>query len=72
MKDVTQQMYKTVNKLIDEMGETTKPTEKSKSLLNRTSRGMSVDKEFDEDNPLFKVVQYVKGFRKMRKELGNG
>jgi len=69
MKDITQQMYKTVNKLIDEIGESNKPVEKTKGLLNRTSRGMPIEKTADEDSPLYKVVEYVKRFRKLRKEL---
>jgi hypothetical protein len=72
MKDMTKQMYKTVNKLIDEMGKTEKPVEKSKGLLNRTSRGMPVDMMQDTDAPLLKVVRYVKEFRKMREGLKNG
>ena len=72
MIDVTKQMYKTVNKLIDEMGKTEKPVEKSKGLLNRTSRGMPVDVMQDADAPLLKVVRYVKEFRKMRELLKNG
>ena len=73
MIDVTKQMYKTVNKLIDEMGRTEKPVEKSKGLLNRTSRGMSVDTAIKKnDQPLMTVVNYVKEFRKMREGLKNG
>ena len=54
------------------MGKTEKPVEKSKGLLNRTSRGMSVDLMQDADAPLLKVVRYVKEFRKMREGLNNG
>jgi len=73
MVDVTKQMYKTVNKIIDEMGKNEKPVEKSKGLLNRTSRGMSVDRDNKEtDQPLMTVVNYVKEFRKMREGLKNG
>ena len=69
---MTKQMYKTVNKLLDEMGKNEKPVEKSKGLLNRTSRGMSVDLMQDADAPLLKVARYVKDFRKMREGLNNG
>ena len=69
---MTKQMYKTVNKLIDEMGKTEKPVEKSKGLLNRTSRGMPVDVMQDADAPLLKVVRDVKEFRKMREGVNNG
>ena len=72
MKDMTKQMYKTVNKLIDQMDKTEKPVEKPKGLLNRTSRCMSVDMMQDTDAPLLKVVRYVKEFRKMREGLNNG
>ena len=71
MKDMTKQMYKTVNKLIDEMGKTEKPVEKSKGLLNRTSRGIPSTNNDSKDEPLLIVVNYVKEFRKMREGLKN-
>ena len=70
MKDASTQIYKRVNMLIDNM-DTSKPEKESKGLLNRTSRGMSVDSQANKE-PLMKIVQYVKQFRKMREEINNG
>ena len=56
--------------LIDNM-DTSKPEKESKGLLNRTSRGMSVDSQANKE-PLMKIVQYVKQFRKMREGIKNG
>ena len=65
-------MYKTVNELIDST-ESTEPTvSESKGLLTRTSRGQEIINDTDKNEPLLKVVEYVKKFRKMREGLKNG
>ena len=65
-------MYKTVNELIDST-ESTEPTvSESKGLLTRTSRGQEITNDTDKNEPLLKVVEYVKKFRKMREGLKNG
>ena len=48
------------------------PKKESKGLLNRTSRGISVESNQNSNEPLMKVVQYVKQFRKMREGIKNG
>tara|TARA_R110002073_G_C9408023_1_gene575098 strand:- start:1000 stop:1221 length:222 start_codon:yes stop_codon:yes gene_type:complete len=71
-KDFTKKMYKTVNELIDST-ESTEPTvSESKGLLTRTSRGQEIINDTDKNEPLLKVVEYVKKFRKMREGLKNG
>jgi len=71
-KDFTKKMYKTVNELIDST-ESTEPTvSESKGLLTRTSRGQEITDDTDKNEPLLKVVEYVKKFRKMREGLKNG
>lgn len=71
-KDFTKKMYKTVNELIDST-ESTEPTvSESKGLLTRTSRGQEITNDTDKNEPLLKVVEYVKKFRKMREGLKNG
>ena len=71
-KDFTKKMYKTVNELIDST-ESTEPTvSESKGLLTRTSRGQEITGDTDKNEPLLKVVEYVKKFRKMREGLKNG
>jgi len=71
-KDFTKKMYKTVNELIDST-ENTEPTVlESKGLLTRTSRGQEMTDDTDKNEPLLKVVEYVKKFRKMREGLKNG
>lgn len=71
MKDASTQIYKRVNMLIDNMDDS-EPKKESRGLLNRTSRGISVDNNQNSDAPLMKVVQYVKQFRKMREGIKNG
>jgi len=71
VKDYTKQMYETVNELIKFAGNTQKEPTQSKGLLNRSSRGQEVNKE-SVDEPILKVVEYVKQFRKMREEINNG
>ena len=71
MKDASTQIYKRVNMLIDNMNYS-EPKKESKGLLNRTSRGISVDNNQNSAAPLMKVVQYVKQFRKMREGIKNG
>ena len=57
--------------LIDNMNYS-EPKKESKGLLNRTSRGISVESNQNSNEPLMKVVQYVKQFRKMREGIKNG
>ena len=71
MKDASTQIYKRVNMLIDNMNYS-EPKKESKGLLNRTSRGISVESNQNSNEPLMKVVQYVKQFRKMREGIKNG
>lgn len=71
MKDASTQIYKRVNMLIDNMDDS-EPKKESKGLLNRTSRGISVESNQNSNEPLMKVVQYVKQFRKMREGIKNG
>ena len=71
-KDFTKKMYKTVNELINST-ESSEPTvSESKGLLTRTSRGQEITDDTDKNEPLLKVVEYVKKFRKMREGLKNG
>ena len=71
MKDASTQIYKRVNMLIDNM-DYSEPKKESNGLLNRTSRGISVESNQNSNEPLMKVVQYVKQFRKMREGIKNG
>ena len=71
MKDASTQIYKRVNMLINNMDDS-EPKKESKGLLNRTSRGISVESNQNSNEPLMKVVQYVKQFRKMREGIKNG
>tara|TARA_R100000773_G_C4217732_1_gene116220 strand:+ start:447 stop:665 length:219 start_codon:yes stop_codon:yes gene_type:complete len=70
--DTTKKMYRTVNKLIDDMGASVEPAKESKGLLNRTSRGVSRSDNLTNDGePLMIVIDYVKEFRKLREGLKN-
>ena len=71
MKDASTQIYKRVNMLINNMDDS-EPKKESKGLLNRTSRGISVESNQNSNEPLMKVVQYVKQFRKLREGIKNG
>jgi len=71
-KDFTKKMYKTVNELIDSTEKTEPTVSESKGLLTRTSRGQEITNDTDKNEPLLKVVEYVKKFRKMREGLKNG
>lgn len=73
-KDIyIQKAVKYVNEMID--GEDVKKpiNEKLNSLLTRTKRGIKkdTDKETDIDEPIMKVIRYVKHFRKLREDLKN-
>jgi hypothetical protein len=71
-KDFTKKIYKTVNELIDSTKKTEPTVSESKGLLTRTSRGQEITDDTDKNEPLLKIVEYVKQFRKMREGLKNG